>query len=236
MDIAFVSACFGKFDIEEYRHYVYPTVDEYSKDHNIDFHLIEKSLDPDRDPQWSKILAVQKYLHDYDWLVWIDADIMIMNQTIDIREYIEEDYEFIITEFQKQEFYNLNTGLFFIKGKSEWSERFLNGVYYGNNQFVNNPTKKYHEQSSMGVFFENNKIENKVLIREPTIHKSWPIFMPDPEDLLLHPNDGQIQTWLRRYQTRYFKKGDFTAHVLSRDIEDRARIYRLLSNHVIWHD
>lgn len=236
MNVAFVSVCFGDLYTKEYKDYVYPTVNEYCQKYDIDFHLYEKKLDDNRAPQWSKILAVRNHLNEYDWIVWIDADIMIMNHTIDIRDYINQNYKFIITKFEKPKLYDLNTGLFFIKGKSEWSGNFLKEVYFGDNVFVNNPTKLYHEQSSMGRYIENHDVENEILIRDSTIHKTWPMFMPDTEDFLLHPNDGGVQTWIERCKSRYFQKGDFACHVLGRDIEERNEIYKLLSNHVLWHE
>lgn len=54
----------------------------YAKKHNYDYILIHKILDPKRPASWSKILALEQYLDNYDWLFWSHADSLIMNDTI----------------------------------------------------------------------------------------------------------------------------------------------------------
>ena len=43
----------------------------------------------DRDYMWSKIPLLRKTLPDYDYLVWIDGDMMIMNDNFRLEKYIE---------------------------------------------------------------------------------------------------------------------------------------------------
>lgn len=63
----------------------------YCKKHNYDLFLYHKSLDPSRHPAWSKILAVEKHIGDYKWLLWIDSDALIMNSNIKIESLIDQN-------------------------------------------------------------------------------------------------------------------------------------------------
>ena len=68
----------------------------YCKKHNYDYIDDESVYDRSRKIEWSKILIVQKYLSQYDFLVWIDADTFIMNDNVTleslIEKYLEGDY------------------------------------------------------------------------------------------------------------------------------------------------
>lgn len=238
-DIAIVTACFGDLDVSQYWDYVYPTVDRYCDRYDLDFHHYNEKLgDEDRTGHWTKIPALLNHLDDYEWLVWFDCDIMIMNHMIDIRDWIDESYDLIVTQFFKDKKYSISSGLMFVRGKCDWSRDFLEYSYYGDNYHTRNPTEKWHEQSSMGCFLKDHHPNDNVLIRDPTIHKMWPTYFPEIENLFLHPEDGSVKEWLKRYieEDWFFKKGDFLAHVPWRPPEERGEIYEKLSHHVLWHD
>ena len=52
---------------------VTPNKVSYTKRHGYQFVDASDLLDKSRPPSWSKILAVRKYLADYDWVFWNDA-------------------------------------------------------------------------------------------------------------------------------------------------------------------
>jgi mannan polymerase II complex MNN10 subunit len=98
----------------------------YCQQHGYDFIYCEDSLDPSRHIYWSKILLVLKTLENssYRWVVWMDADTLVMNQDIPLEDIINEKYNFLIT----QDWNGINSGIFFIRN-CEWSFKFLNSVY-----------------------------------------------------------------------------------------------------------
>ena len=59
------------------------TLENYCRKHTYDL-LEDNSLikEHDREIQWTKILLIQKFLelNTYDYIVWIDADTIILNQ------------------------------------------------------------------------------------------------------------------------------------------------------------
>ena len=53
---------------------------EYAEKHGYTRITDETVYDAIRPYSWYKIKITKKYLKDYDYLVWIDADVMITNQ------------------------------------------------------------------------------------------------------------------------------------------------------------
>jgi hypothetical protein len=105
--------------------YAHVNKQAYAKKHGYDIFLYTESLDMTRKPHWSKIIALQKHLQDYDWLFWTDADALIMNNEIRLESLIDDNFDIIITK----DCYNcVNTGNFFIKN-SVWSAEFLKRMY-----------------------------------------------------------------------------------------------------------
>lgn len=74
----------------------------------------ESVYDPNRPFAWSKISLLQKYFSQYDFLVWMDADVLIMNPEIKFETFINmmkpDSFMFLGHDLN-----NLNTGIFVIK-------------------------------------------------------------------------------------------------------------------------
>lgn len=67
-----------------------------------------------RDATWSKIPLLQKYLHDYEYIMWIDGDVLVTNQDRKIDEFIDllEPDKFLLVA---RDFQGLNAGVFVIR-------------------------------------------------------------------------------------------------------------------------
>ena len=59
----------------------------YCKKHGLNLIQDESVIDHSRRLQWSKICMLLKILHEYDYLIWIDADTYITNDSYHIRIY-----------------------------------------------------------------------------------------------------------------------------------------------------
>jgi hypothetical protein len=64
---------------------------EYGEKHNYDVQIITEVLTIDRPPAWSKILLIQKLLKEYDIVLWIDSDAVIIDSSTDILNEINLD-------------------------------------------------------------------------------------------------------------------------------------------------
>eukprot|EP00602_Paraphysomonas_sp_CaronLab_P008001 CAMPEP_0185034254 /NCGR_PEP_ID=MMETSP1103-20130426/23953_1 /TAXON_ID=36769 /ORGANISM="Paraphysomonas bandaiensis, Strain Caron Lab Isolate" /LENGTH=312 /DNA_ID=CAMNT_0027570833 /DNA_START=63 /DNA_END=1001 /DNA_ORIENTATION=- len=99
---------------------------KYAKLHGYDIINANSVIDKSRPIAWSKLLAVKKYLPDYDYILYIDMDAVIMEPSVKLENIISmasskvKQYDFIMTD----DWNGLNTGVFFVR-RSEWSLAFL---------------------------------------------------------------------------------------------------------------
>lgn len=100
--------------------------EDYCKKHGYDFIFSDQITDPSRHIYWSKIILMLNTMQasSYKWVVWMDADTIIMNQDVPLEDLIDEDYNFLIAE----DWNGINAGIFFIRN-GEWGEEFLRNVY-----------------------------------------------------------------------------------------------------------
>jgi mannan polymerase II complex MNN10 subunit len=99
------------------------------------------TLDESRPPSWSKILLIQKYLKDFDWIYWIDADAMIMNPAIALETYLR-DYDLVISQKRSNSHFGnfqLNASSFFARNRP-WTHQFVDTVYALDRFFANTST------------------------------------------------------------------------------------------------
>lgn len=74
----------------------------------------ESVFAPDRDATWSKIPLLLKYLPNYDYIMWIDGDVLVTNQERKIEDFInllQDDKLLLIGS----DFQGLNAGVFVIR-------------------------------------------------------------------------------------------------------------------------
>lgn len=145
-------------------------MNNYCLQHNYEFILyteesdgiFEGIYDKQRPPCWYKIQFIKRILcsdKEFDYLVWLDADTQIINETIKLEYFIDkyftkEDNELdlvIIEEFCKG---NFNTGLMFLK-KTENNIKLMDKIW--DNDKVTDYFKKQHEQSSFQMLYDSDK-------------------------------------------------------------------------------
>ncbi len=98
----------------------------YCEKHGYHFINYKKSLDEKRKLGWSKVLLTHDVMNnsDYKWIVWMDADTLIMNMDKKIEDIIDEKYDLIIGN----EGTEICSGVYLIRN-CKWSKRFLEEVY-----------------------------------------------------------------------------------------------------------
>lgn len=67
-----------------------PLMENYAKKHNSEYKLI-KFEKGNRPISWEKIPLIKNYLKKYDVVLWMDADIVIINDSVDIFNLIEDE-------------------------------------------------------------------------------------------------------------------------------------------------
>ena len=81
---------------------------EYATRYGYDYIVGSKKEDPSRHIYWNKIALLQKVLDETtsEWIVWIDADTLIMNHAIALDSFIDDNFNLIISE----DFGGINAG------------------------------------------------------------------------------------------------------------------------------
>ena len=142
MKFAVCSLTIGK-DYKELMKKCTKSQEDHARLHGYDRITDESIFCPHRHPTWSKILLIQKYLSEYEFILWIDGDVMIMNFERKIEEFInllpKEKFLLIGRDFQ-----GLNGGIFLIRN-CEKAHAFLADVWKRDDM----SHKLFHEQTAM---------------------------------------------------------------------------------------
>ncbi|WP_275656852.1 putative nucleotide-diphospho-sugar transferase [Sporolactobacillus pectinivorans] len=77
-----------------------PTVKAYAKKHHMDTIFITERFDSGRPASWDKIIILYNLLKHYDIVMWIDADAIFLDTSLDIRNQLNEDHVmFMVTHY-----------------------------------------------------------------------------------------------------------------------------------------
>jgi len=113
---------FATEDIGLYAKKIFKSNKSYAKKHDYDWKEYWGVIDDSRPPAWSKILYILKILEEgHDWVFWIDADAIIMNDSIPLEKFIDDEYDFILCK----DAFSWNTGAWFVKNSDKAKELLL---------------------------------------------------------------------------------------------------------------
>ena len=198
------------------------------------YHLYDGSdyYDPSRPPAWSKIRAVQALFDDNhmdqqpcDWVLWMDADTVIMNSNVRIEDFLPADpTKDLIVVSDKGGGYN--SGVFLFRN-SLWSKQFLD-EWWNMNDFVRPPGLSLSGDNAalkalLRTMEERNIFHDHVLTPPRCTINSFAHFLTLGEsiDIMDHLTE---QPWY--YSTEFYHKGDFIAHIPGFD--NKAECLKLL--------
>jgi len=130
MRIAILTFCVGA----DYKKAMEPGMESkraYARLHGYDFlEGGEDVWDRKKPIPWSKIRFIQKYLDEYDFLFWCDADVILTNSALRL-----EDHILPCLPAGKDMLWcrdacgNLNNGNLLFRGKSAWARSYLERCY-----------------------------------------------------------------------------------------------------------
>lgn len=160
----------------------------YCEKHGYDFIDDESIHDKTRSIPWSKIPLLLKYLDDYDYLAWCDADMLIHNDLIKIEDFIEKYKNYDM--FCGTDWIMPNTGFWIVKN-TDFSKNFLKGMLtnvYNENEFSDGRYLN-HEQGSFISLYDKNFLDAKTKIKisgEPRECNSYWFNFFSEVDFILH--------------------------------------------------
>jgi ADP-heptose:LPS heptosyltransferase len=178
---------------------------EYARARGYGFTCHTQLLDSFRHPAWNKILAVQKALLEQrsGWVMWVDADAMIMNQQIRLETFVPQDRDLVCST----DFNGLVSGIFLIR-YCEWSLKFLETIF-----FLGDLTQ---EPDHFGPKWEQNTIKH--ILQNFKGFKDRVLLLPQRE---------------MNSDVRSFQPGDFILHLGITTNGNRERILRSAQNWIV---
>ena len=177
----------------------------HAKKHGYDRITDESIVCRARDYTWSKIPLIQKYLPKYDFIMWIDGDVMITNQERKLEDFIhllaENKFLLIGRDFQ-----GLNAGVFIIRNCHRAFE-FLERVWKRDDM----SRKLFHEQTAMSDLLATEKFKGSARI------------IPHAHINIMNAYDYRMD------QKVYWRPGDFCIHFAGLKDQNLANLQDMYS-------
>jgi len=126
------------------------TLKQYCEKHNYPLITDETLANHERDYMWSKVLLIREQLPKYDYIVWIDGDMSIMNDEIKLEHFIELYLGNKDTMLSVDVGGQINTGFWVVKN-TPYMQRLLDLIYT-----LPELAGNYHEQGVFNIIYEKN--------------------------------------------------------------------------------
>eukprot|EP00934_Nitzschia_sp_Nitz4_P005160 Nitzschia sp. Nitz4//scaffold7_size249615//246568//247569//NITZ4_001223-RA/size249615-processed-gene-0.218-mRNA-1//-1//CDS//3329558580//5150//frame0 len=188
------------------------------------YHLVDSSpyLDNSRPPSWSKIVAARRLLVEEhcDWVLWLDADTVIMNSTKRIESFLpapNATHDFVVTRQKSDSF---NAGAWAIRN-TPWAIQFLDD-WWNMESFVRPKGLSVSGDNDALYNFLKEKMPNETFqkhIRVPprcqfNSNTKW-ITKKEAIELEQQPDLVKEQDYYMHLE--YYHKGDLVAHIAGRN-------------------
>jgi galactosyl transferase GMA12/MNN10 family len=113
-----------------------PTFRAYAERHGYDL-VVGREADPRRPPAWSKVRMLQQLLAEFELVVWIDADAVIVDGRADIADDLEPGKQLGLVEHHRGDDRIPNTGVMVWRA-GEFAHELLANVWSAT-RFIDHP-------------------------------------------------------------------------------------------------
>jgi hypothetical protein len=100
----------------------------YARAHGYELSLHTELVDPTRPPSWSRLPLLRGLAASYDVLLWLDADLVVVDRSVDIACELEEGRFLYMVEHQTKEGRMPNAGVMLLRGGAD-TIAFLDEAY-----------------------------------------------------------------------------------------------------------
>lgn len=100
----------------------------YAERHGYDLHLHTEVVDRSRPAPWSKVVLLGDLVRRYELVLWLDADLVIVDRSLDIAGELQPERFLYLAEHETKEGRMPNSGVMLLRGGAEASA-FLEDVY-----------------------------------------------------------------------------------------------------------
>jgi len=146
-------------NISSYSDINYKINKAYCDKNNIELIRCKERRHINRHPAWERIPLILKYINNYDYVMWIDADAHFYIDSANIKDYINNynNHNFI---FSKDISVAINTGCFIVKN-TQYSIDFLTKWGYDETLYKNNSYPYWWDNGVILNMFEQNVLDIK---------------------------------------------------------------------------
>jgi hypothetical protein len=102
--------------------------ERYAERWGWDVVLSTEDLAPGRPAPWAKVPLLQSLLDEYEWVLWLDADVVVVDLEADISDEIQPDKDMYLVEHPWLHQYTANSGVLLLRSCA-WSREFLQEVW-----------------------------------------------------------------------------------------------------------
>jgi hypothetical protein len=102
--------------------------ERYAERWGWDLVLSTEDLADGRPAPWAKVPLLQSLLDEYEWVLWLDADVVIVDLDADISDEIQADKDLYLVEHSHHGQYTANSGVVLLRSCA-WSRDFLHDVW-----------------------------------------------------------------------------------------------------------
>lgn len=203
----------------------------YAAHHGYDFIEYNRLLDNEFPAQWNKILALKEHLHQYEWVFWVDSDMLLMDLSQPLEKLIDPDYDLIISgnrhaidnELTFHPTYkNILDGQFLIRNTS-LMHQFLDAILH---PAADVPIHDFdHEVRQMRILLNQDEgYRSRVkIIDETSMCSMW--YNDDPDIIFNHYPDWNLGS-------NIYKRGDFVIHFTGYPLDKRIELMEKFSRKV----
>src|SRR5258708_36810234 len=183
---------------------------EYAEIHGYDCIYEQRTIvnlgDGSGNGSWHKIPYLLKYIKHYDWILWSDADSLIMNFRKKLEGFLPADKgKDLIIGRDRQPW--INAGNFFIRN-CEWSINFLQLVQLHNWTHEISPDYAWWEQGAMRYLLEQSYHANHVDYVSCRLFNSYANFLREDRDLSwMKPDLYQYEDFMCHYSGLVYRNG-----------------------------
>ena len=132
----------------------------YCDKNNIDLIRCQERRHGCRHPAWERIPLILKHIHNYDYVMWIDADAFFYNDANNIIDIINENSNFNFIFSNDVGNKNINSGFFIVKN-SQYSIEFLTKWSNDEDLYKCNPYPQWWDQGVLIDMFNKNILDIK---------------------------------------------------------------------------
>ncbi len=176
---------------------------------------------PDGKFQFVKTKNTRKLLDAFSVVLTVDIDTMIMNHTVKIEDFINDDKHFYLTK----DINNYNAGVFITKS-SKWSKDWLD--------FINSHESTHDdEQNILEQYCDKPEIQNSITILPHPSINSIPYDLYSPSYGKIGFKEGDIVEKPTHEQGDY-QHGDFLIHLPGMTLTKRIEIFNEYRNKIIY--